>query len=144
VVRVQPNPLDGGPDVSAPDPCGDGQVNVFCGFYDSLSGTPYRGWRNYPGDEWADAGYWKDGEGVVHLTGLLAATAANRPDGLFVLPPAYRPATNVIVTASCYEGGASDPGACVVYVYANGLVTWAYGFRPTPFISLDGISFRKN
>lgn len=96
-----------------------------------IQATMLNAWVNY-GGVWMTANYWKDSDGVVHLSGLiksgvLATVALNLPVG-------YRPSTR------CMFGTTSDTGYTRVDVDINGDVIPQAG--GTTYFSLDGISFK--
>lgn len=91
------------------------------------------GWVNYGGGTFADAGYYKDSNGIVHLTGLVkgGSTAANYV--LMTLPSGYRPTNHYprpTLTAS---------GTAYIYVEADGEVKIVD--QSATWFSLDGFSF---
>ena len=92
------------------------------------------GYANYsttPGYE--QAGYFKDKNGVVHITGLVK----NATDGvIFTLPAGYRPRGQEI---HWVNGGGV---ACRIDIYASGNVSKNGGGVDGSWVSLAGISFR--
>jgi len=97
------------------------------------------GWQNY-GTPYADASFWKDGSGVVHLQGLVrAGTISTTATGvIFRLPAGYAPAVSVTFPGLC--GG---PQPCRTQIANTGDV-YAYqaiGGGTNGFWTLDGISF---
>jgi len=53
-------------------------------------------WVNF-GSLYTNAGYWKDADGMVHLTGLVKSGTVGQP--IFQLPAGYRPATQQVFAA---------------------------------------------
>ena len=95
-------------------------------------------WVNY-GAPFADAKYYKDKEGVVHLKGLIKSGSITANTVLFNLPVGYRPSTSgqLIFTVD------NATGIGRVDVKANGdvvVVTAASNL----FLNLTGISFRAD
>lgn len=95
------------------------------------------GWSNY-GSGYKAAGYYKDKERIVHLSGMLNNSA---PAGtvLFNLPISYRPAGGSLIVMA----PNTVTGFTQITVNSNGNVTCGPNAVPG-FISLDGISFRSN
>jgi hypothetical protein len=96
------------------------------------------------------AGFYKDREGVVHLTGRISGGTGN--NSIFQLPPGYRPATGKVlaIPAAC-ECAAGQ--ATIIAINgsgfvpsADGAVTMLNGVLQTSGSSLwlDGISFRAD
>jgi hypothetical protein len=100
-------------------------------------------------NSWSSAGFapafWKDNEGVVHLSGNAQKTSvAVANSTIFTLPPGYRPNGNL------FRGLYTVVGATVEFGYvsitAAGVVTWN---RPTGApstvtvqVELGGVIFR--
>lgn len=53
------------------------------------------GWGNF-GSGFSTAGYRKDGQGFVHLKGLISGGTATTTTDLFILPVGYRPAERLL------------------------------------------------
>jgi hypothetical protein len=68
------------------------------------------------GSTWATAGYRKDRDGIVHLKGMVTATANNNA---FQLPAGFRPAAN----RKFVSAGVAGEGGAAVVVTAGGNVT---------------------
>jgi hypothetical protein len=92
----------------------------------SLSGS----WANY-GDGYSTTGYFRDKNGIVHLRGVLQSGSGD----IFTLPAGYRPALGEIHLVQ------ANTGVARVDIETNGTVTLVDG---SPWISLDGITFRAN
>jgi hypothetical protein len=99
-------------------------------------------------DQWASSnngfngrvGYYRDVDGIVHLTGeALRCGTPPSPDTIFTLPAGYRPSVNEDIPAVKYTG---DGVAAMVILRDGsvGLITTGSA-AGTPY-SLDGISFR--
>jgi hypothetical protein len=89
-------------------------------------------WVNF-GSNWADAAYWKDPFGVVHLRGLIkSGTVGNTA---FTLPPGYRPGVNE--TFSTISNAAVGRVDCLT----SGAVQPVSPSNNT-YVSLSGITFR--
>jgi hypothetical protein len=117
------------------------------------------GWRNFggalPGNSypWATAGFYKDPYGVVHLKGLVEATAGTPAAGpgniIFTLPDGYRPDGHEVFAAIASDGFARITINRTIWLpdlwrgdYTNvgGRVILEVG--STGWVSLSGISFR--
>jgi hypothetical protein len=108
-------------------------------------------WQNNPMTTFGyPAGFYKDREGVVHLTGRISGGTGN--NSIFQLPPGYRPATGKVlaIPAAC-ECAAGQ--ATIIAINgsgfvpsADGAVTMLNGVLQTSGSSLwlDGISFRAD
>lgn len=94
------------------------------------------GWVNHGGG-FADAGYWKDREGVVHLQGLIRSGTTDLSTVLFTLPPAYRPSARHIFMV------LSNNSPTRIDVLGNGDVLLS-NTASNQWLSLSGIYFRAN
>lgn len=97
--------------------------------------TLSNGWINF-GGEFANAGFWRDSNGMVHLHGLIKSGTTTGGTVVFQLPAGYRPAATHIFSVSS-SGGTfqiriNSLGQGMVWV-----VTGNNGH-----LSLSGISFR--
>jgi hypothetical protein len=93
------------------------------------------GWANY-GGAYTPAGYWKDKNGIVHLTGLIQGGTTTSSTILFTLPAGYRPyGTELFVQHS--DSADRDVR---VDVLADGNVKIAE--TAGSWVSLAGISFK--
>jgi hypothetical protein len=91
-------------------------------------------WVNY-GTPYANAGYWKDSCGVVHLRGLIK-NGTGIGTVAFALPSGYRPAQlRLFVVPSNNAFGD-------IIIYTNGNVVIHTG--STTWVSLDGVTFGTN
>ncbi|MBL7746368.1 MAG: hypothetical protein JNM19_02975 [Chitinophagaceae bacterium] len=94
------------------------------------------GWTNHGGG-FANAGYWKDKEGMVHIQGLIKNGNITTSTILFILPAAYRPATRLIFNVNANNVfGRVD-------VLPSGEVMIAT-ISSNAFLNLEGILFRTN
>jgi hypothetical protein len=136
-IPITPNPL------GSTDPCETGQVGIFCGIA-AETPTPSQ-WVN-AGGGFAEGGYYRDGEGVVHLSGLVKAAYPTRTQRIFTLPPGYRPAATHAFSTGCWTFSDMTPSnyfPCPVAVQSDGgVVELGGGKYPTSGLILDGISFR--
>lgn len=101
----------------------------------STGASPFtNNWTNF-GSGYANAAYWKDENGVVHLEGLIKSGTLGV--AAFVLPPGYRPsAARIFTTFSNNTVGA-------IQIQADGSVQpLAIGTASNASYSLNGISFR--
>jgi hypothetical protein len=93
------------------------------------------------GPPFADVGFFKDREGVVHLKGFF--TGCNSPtQTVFQLPPGYRPVRGRGLGFACYQ---CQVGATIVgtdYVPDNPSYDGAVDIDSATAGNLDGISFR--
>ena len=88
-------------------------------------------WANF-GGAYATAGYWKDAEGVVHLSGLLKDGAVG--SAMFTLPAGYRPAAREVFAV--FSNGAL--GLCDIDT--NGQVITVSGSNLS--FSISGVAFK--
>ncbi|HEY1357195.1 MAG TPA: hypothetical protein VGF21_02720 [Thermoleophilaceae bacterium] len=103
----------------------------FCGYDNGV-------WANY-GQEYQPVGYFKDGQGLVHLQGSAHADGNAGPTynrAIFFLPPGYRPSARRIFLVR--DG---DLGYAYVEIRPDGLV-FSQDTEPVSYLALDGISFR--
>jgi hypothetical protein len=103
-----------------------------------LSPVFQNGWINY-GLGFADAKYYKDKEGVVHIRGLIKSGTFTPNTVLFTLPVGYRPSTSggLIFTVD----NAASIGRVDVQANGNVVVVTA---TTNAFLNLTGISFRAD
>lgn len=92
------------------------------------------GWVNH-GSDFANSGYWKDKEGIVHIQGLIRSGITTNGTVLFVLPAGYRPPQRLIFTVN------SNNIFCRVDILFTGEVIIA-GTAFNNFLNLTGIYFR--
>lgn len=93
--------------------------------------TLLNGWLDY-GSAFQTAGYYKDGLGIVHLTGVVKSGTAGAT--IFTLPSGYRPAANQ------QQPAAASGGYATCRINSDGSVVHQGSI--TSWYSLDGISFR--
>ena len=94
------------------------------------------GWVNHGGG-FANAGFWKDREGMVHIQGLIRNGTTATSTILFMLPVGYRPTARLLFTVNANNVfGRVD-------VLPSGEVMIAT-IASNAFLSLDGILFRTN
>jgi hypothetical protein len=91
-------------------------------------------------NKFESVGFYKDREGVVHLKGLTHGT----PDGVFRLPPGYRPAelTGKFFAVHCRD--CASPIETLA-IQGSGYSTARDGMvsaASTHIVSLDGVTFR--
>jgi hypothetical protein len=98
-------------------------------------------WRNN-GNNYAPAGFYKDGHGIVHLQGSVEHVQEGIANGptriIFVLPAGYRPNGHRVFPV---ESEAAESKISYVEVFSDGRVM-ARSNEETPYLSLDGIDFR--
>lgn len=92
--------------------------------------------------EAAHDSYWRDTEGVVHLQGLIKATAAiaaNANPNLLTLPSGYRPVFNQIFSTRVAGGNGTE-----IRVLTTGVVQLfnTLAMASGDWLSLDGVTFR--
>jgi hypothetical protein len=100
--------------------------------YDWIAPTLLNSWVNFGGGTGADAGYYKDSDGIVHLRGMIRSGTI--PASAFNLPSGFRP------TAPIYFPIASNNAFGLVIVNAGGDVTIQVG--SSTYADIGGISFR--
>lgn len=122
------------PDAIKPSHWNGGHVLNITGDAGWITPTFQNGWVNY-GGLYATAGYRKDGQGIVHLKGLVKDGALGATP-VFTLPVGYRPAeTHLFGVASNTTGGAGR-----VDVTSGGLVQ-ALTPSVSSWVSLEGVIF---
>lgn len=101
-------------------------------------------WRDN-GNGYADAGFWKDGHGTIHLRGSVEHQNLDGGDPstiqentIFVLPDGYRP-TGVRLFQVYREGAPNSVD--YLEIHPNGRVDMSTSSL-TGYVALDGISFR--
>jgi hypothetical protein len=93
-----------------------------------------------PGVNFEATAFYKDREGVVHLKGLVHGT----PDGIFRLPPGYRPADLTVKFFAVHCRGCS-PEVDTLAIQGGGFSAARDGMvaaNLTHVVSLDGVTFR--
>ncbi len=94
-------------------------------------------WSNY-GSTFEVAGYYKDKENLVHLSGLVQNNINGPGSVIFTLPPNYRPAGDkIFVTMNNNNFGRID-------ISTNGNVMLSASNGVNGWLSLEGITFRVN
>lgn len=98
------------------------------------------GFKNYSlaGGAYSQAGYWKDKNGVVHLTGFIQSGTNSTGTAIATLPVGYRPLQSEVF--SCFTNDA--PNGFTMRLNIDGTGAIALGSPYTTWISLAGISFR--
>lgn len=100
------------------------------------SPTLLNSWVNYSAD-YTGASYWKDANGIVHLTGVIKDGVVTKGTIVFTLPAGYRPFASEIMTV---QNG--DNAFRRLDILANGNVTLnGQGFT-NGWLSLTNISFK--
>jgi len=89
-------------------------------------------WVNY-GSPYGNAGFRKDGQGIVHLEGVIKDGTNDL--AAFTLPIFHRPATDVIITT------VSNKNHAAIIIQADGDVV-PTGTGSILALSLDGLYFR--
>ncbi|MFL1672439.1 hypothetical protein [Paenibacillus dendritiformis] len=96
--------------------------------------TLQSGWTNYDTKLYSSAGYYKDGNGIVRIKGLVKGGPIQSL--IFMLPAGYRPKTTLIFPAidASYTSVRVD-------ITHSGEVVLNTANANTDYLSLDGISF---
>lgn len=109
-----------------------------------VSITPNTGWTVN-----GDCGYWKDGNGTVHLFGKLtnssgAASSTNLADAANALPAGFRPSRDRAYALPCTTTSAVPTiHTIVVLGTTGGIGVAAFDSIPTAAsVDLSGVSFR--
>jgi hypothetical protein len=97
-------------------------------------------WVNF-GSVYANAGFYKDANGFVHLRGLIKSGTAAGGTTLFTLPAGYRPAFTVAIVTFSSDGTVKTTG---IEVSNAGAVQIASTGAGNTYLALDGISFRAD
>ena len=98
-----------------------------------IAPTLLNSWVNYGGG-YANAGYWKDSHGVVHLRGLVKS--GGTASTIFTLPAGYRPAANELFLVA----SGTTPTFAQIAIDTAGGVVFLNGSNG--YVSLSGITFR--
>ena len=134
---IAPNPQ------ASTDPCDSGQAGVFCGI---ATGTPTPGYWVNVGSGFAPGAFFRDPQGVVHLSGLVKVAYPTSPQRILTLPTGYRPDSSHVFNSACWTTGGITAGSyypCQITVQADGgVIQDSPGKYPGSGLSLDGISFR--
>lgn len=104
----------------------------------ALAGGPIPAWVNY-GNGFADAGFYKDQLGFVHLDGVIRSNAGKAR--IFYLPPAFRPTVNRRLPVADGNSGAAGGQGGYVEIATDGAVQASN--VSAAFLSLDGVVFRQ-
>lgn len=104
------------------------------GTFHVWTGLPFvNNWIDYGGG-YNPGGYYRDGDGIVRLRGLIKdGTAAT----ICTLPAGYRPGYRILT-----NGHTSTYGACRVDITTGGEVTLQHSTYSNGWVSLDGIHFK--
>ena len=104
------------------------------GNYYTWTGLPFvNSWTNY-GGSYNPGGYYRDGDGIVHLRGLITAGTSYI---ICTLPAGYRPGYRVLTT-----GHTATYAACRVDITTGGEISLQYSTYNNGWVSLDGIHFK--
>ena len=116
----------------------DGSVYTSGGIVNETRKAPtlLNSWDNYGGG-FTPASYWKDANGVVHLTGLIRNGTTVKDTVLFNLPAGYRPFNQEILTV---QNG--DNTFQRIDILANGNVILGATTFTNGWLSLANISFK--
>lgn len=98
--------------------------------------TLLNSWTNYDSGANAQAGYWKDIQGQVHIRGLIANGTPGAASVAFTLPEGYRPPAQEIFAT------VGNNAFAAVYVQTDGDVIIYVG--STTWTSLAGITFKAS
>ena len=101
-------------------------------YYTWIAPTFGTNWVNY-GGSYNTAGYYRDGDGVVHLKGLVTGGSYSSSALLFTLPAGFRP------VGRCVFSIISNQAHGRLDINTNGNVIPYVG---SSWLSLDGISFK--
>jgi hypothetical protein len=94
-------------------------------------------WSNY-GFGFANAGFYKDKEGIVRLSGLITGGSISANSQIFILPAGYRPSSGRLIFTVDHSGSVGR-----VDILANGEVRLMTAGSNT-YLNLTGISFRAD
>lgn len=116
----------------------DGSIYTSGGIVNEARKAPtlLNNWANY-GDGFTPASYWKDANGVVHITGLIRNGTVAKDTVLFNLPAGYRPFGAEIMTV---QNG--DNTFRRISILVNGNVILGSSTFTTGWLSLANISFK--
>jgi hypothetical protein len=96
------------------------------------------GWVNHSA-EWADAGYYKDDFGLVHIKGLIKNGTTTATTLLFTLPAGYRPVEHEMFAQMSSDG--TNKTATSIKVASTGEVVLD-STAGASWLTLSGITFR--
>ena len=94
-------------------------------------------WANAGGAQ-QTAGYWKDSNGVVHITGAITSGTTTAGVAIMTLPVGYRPTKSEQFICS----NNSNTAVAIIAVSSAGVVAPDVTLTNSTFLSLAGISFR--
>jgi len=101
--------------------------------------TGQNSWVAYSGSYQAPA-YYKDANGIVHLTGVCKDGTMTMSTQMFdALPAGYRPAAPIMVCAVAFEGATLN--AQVLTISTSGVIA-TLAVTGNDWLVLDGITFR--
>jgi hypothetical protein len=96
----------------------------------------------YFGAGYETPGFFKDGEGVVHLKGLLRTKVNTTGTAVATLPNGYRPAATEMFIVNARDLAGAGEIVARVDVRADGVVYLAVNVAADNHVSLSGITFR--
>lgn len=104
------------------------------GTFHVWTGLPFvNSWVNYS-NEYNPGGYYRDGDGIVRLRGLIKSGTAST---ICTLPSGYRPGYRILT-----NGHTSSYTACRVDITTGGEITLQHSTYSNTWVSLDGIHFK--
>jgi S-layer homology domain len=97
------------------------------------------GWHNFDPSTTAEAGFFKDALGIVHLQGSILTPIANNGHTAFTLPQGYRPAKLLFLPIA-----GSGPIAANLILQPDGQLKpgCGTGLLVNCIVGLDGLAFR--
>lgn len=98
--------------------------------------TLINGWNTYSGSASPAVA---DISGIVHFEGAISTSSGNTNDVAFVLPPAFRPAKNVVVPVDMCNATSGE--LAIAPTGVTQVISQGANANATCFTSLDGVSF---
>ena len=98
--------------------------------------TLINGWNTYSGSASPAVA---DISGIVHFEGAISTSSSNTNDVAFVLPPAFRPAKNVVVPVDMCNATSGE--LAIAPTGETQVISQGANSNATCFTSLDGVSF---
>lgn len=107
-----------------------------------IAPTLLNSWTNFDAGANAQAGYYKDDLGIVHLRGLIKGGTTTAGTKVLTLPVGYRPSATIRFPVNTVSG-VSTIASSLAGVANNGDLLVDSTPWGNTYVALDGISFRS-